>query len=166
MMETVADFGTMQHFGVQTLTTGEFSTWLGQGNVGGAAQIALLILTLIGLLFGFELVSRRGARFHGQGRSQRPITPRVLTGWRAGLAFCAAALPFAFGFVLPVAVMASLSLSSPAVWLQPGLIEAAQQEITRAGAAISGIAGTFAAADAAEGERLNTAGDAIDTSSQ
>jgi hypothetical protein len=47
-----------------------------------------------------------------------------------------------------------------------GLIEAAQQEITRAGAAISGIAGTFAAADAAEGERLNTAGDAIDTSSQ
>ena len=125
MMETVADFGTMQHFGVQTLTTGVFSTWLGQGNVGGAAQIALLILTLIGLLFGFELVSRKGARFHGQGRSQRPITPRVLTGWRAGLAFGVAALPFGFGFVLPVLVMAALSLSAPAVWLQPGLVEAA-----------------------------------------
>jgi hypothetical protein len=45
-----------------------------------------------------------------------------------------------------------------------GLIEAAQQEITRAGAAISGIAGTFAAADTAEGERLNEAGNVIDAS--
>ena len=47
-----------------------------------------------------------------------------------------------------------------------GLIEAAQQEISRAGAAISGIAGAFDAADTAEGERLNAAGDAIDTSTQ
>jgi hypothetical protein len=47
-----------------------------------------------------------------------------------------------------------------------GLIEAAQQEITRAGAAFTGIAGTFAAADAAEGANLNSAGDAIDTSTQ
>jgi hypothetical protein len=47
-----------------------------------------------------------------------------------------------------------------------GLIEAAQQEITRAGAAFTGIAGTFAAADAAEGANLNAVGDAIDTSTQ
>jgi iron(III) transport system permease protein len=59
----------------------------------------------------------------------------VLTGWRAGLAFGAAALPFAFGFVLPVAVMASLSLSSPAVWLQPGLIEAALNTVLVGGLA-------------------------------
>lgn len=47
-----------------------------------------------------------------------------------------------------------------------GLIEAAQQEIARAGVAFTGIAATFAATDAAEGERLNKAGDAIDTSTQ
>lgn len=40
MMETVADFGTVQYFGVQTLTTGIFTTWLDGGNPGGAAQIA------------------------------------------------------------------------------------------------------------------------------
>lgn len=125
MMETVADFGTMQHFGVQTLTTAVFSTWLGQGNVGGAAQIAVLILTLIALLFGFEMVSRRGARFYGQGRSARPISQRPLQGWRAALAFCVVALPFAFGFVLPVGVMAGLSLASPSVWLKAGLMQAA-----------------------------------------
>ena len=40
LMETVADFGTVAHFGVQTLTTGVFSTWLNGNNAGGAAQIA------------------------------------------------------------------------------------------------------------------------------
>ena len=39
-METVADYGTVQYFGVQTLTTGIFSTWLNGNNAGGAAQIA------------------------------------------------------------------------------------------------------------------------------
>ncbi len=143
MMETVADFGTMQHFGVQTLTTGVFSTWLGQGNVGGAAQIALIILGLIAVLFGLESASRRGARFHGQGRSHRPLTPRQLRGWRAGLALTAASLPFAFGFVLPVVVMAALSLSSPSVWVKPGLFDAALNTFF-----VAGIAATVTVAAA------------------
>ena len=50
LMETVADYGTVHHFGVQTLTTGIFSTWLDGGNAGGAAQIAGVILTLIFVL--------------------------------------------------------------------------------------------------------------------
>ena len=37
MMETVNDFGTVDFFGVQTLTTGIFSVWLEAGNAGGAA---------------------------------------------------------------------------------------------------------------------------------
>jgi iron(III) transport system permease protein len=125
MMETLADFGTVQHFGVQTLTTAIFSTWLGQGNVGGAAQIALVMLSFVALLFAFEMVSRRGARFHGQGRAAHVVTPRRLRGWRGALAFGAVALPFAFGFVLPVLVMAGLSLAAPDVWLKPGLGAAA-----------------------------------------
>ncbi|MDZ7906459.1 MAG: iron ABC transporter permease [Cypionkella sp.] len=143
MMETVADFGTMQHFGVQTLTTAVFSTWFGQGNVGGAAQIALLILTLIALLYGFETVSRKGARFYGQSRSMRPIVQRRLTGWRAGLAFAVAGMPFAIGFVLPVAVMLGLSLSAPSVWAKPGLLDAALNT-----AAVGGLAALITVAAA------------------
>ena len=122
MMETAADFGTVQHFGVQTLTTGVFSTWLGQGNAGGAAQIACVVLTLIAVLFGFETLSRRGARFHM--RSLRPITPRRLTGWRAGLALGLGIIPFLLGFALPFGVMLGLSLSSPSVWAKAGLVSA------------------------------------------
>lgn len=123
MMETVADFGTVQHFGVQTLTTGVFSTWLGQGNAGGAAQIACVILALIALLLGFEAISRRGAKFHN--RTLRPITQRHLSGWRGGIALSLGLVPFLFGFALPVGVMLGLSLSSPAVWAKVGLIQAA-----------------------------------------
>ena len=135
MMETVADYGTVQHFGVQTLTTGVFSTWLGAGNVGGAAQIALVILTLIGVLYALESLSRRGARFHGQGRSSRPITARALTGWQGALAFGVAALPFVLGFVLPVGVMAGLSLSAPSAWFDTGLMTAALNTFVVAGIA-------------------------------
>ena len=41
MMETVNDFGTVDYFAVQTLTTGIFSVWLESNNAGGAAQISL-----------------------------------------------------------------------------------------------------------------------------
>src|SRR5690606_27493834 len=58
LMETVADYGTVHHFGVQTLTTGIFTTWLDGGNAGGAAQIAGVVLMLIFLLVALERISR------------------------------------------------------------------------------------------------------------
>jgi iron(III) transport system permease protein len=71
LMETVADFGTVQHFAVQTLTTGVFSTWLNGDNAGGAAHLAGVILVLIlGLIF-VERSSRRNARFHKPSRAVR-----------------------------------------------------------------------------------------------
>ncbi len=50
MMETVNDFGTVDYFSVQTLTTGIFSVWMQSNNAGGAAQIASVVLTMIVLL--------------------------------------------------------------------------------------------------------------------
>ena len=135
MMETVADFGTVQTFGVQTLTTGVFSTWLNGGNAGGAAQIAGVILTLVLVLLGVERVSRRNARFHRQSRATRPITPIVLQGWRAAAAWGLCFVPFAAGFLLPVAVMLGHSLAKPKVWLVPGLAEAALNTVLVGGVA-------------------------------
>jgi iron(III) transport system permease protein len=124
MMETVADYGAVQHFGVQTLTTGVFSTWLNGGNAGGAAQIALVILTLILLLVGMERAGRGGARFHGLGRSARPIERQPIHGARGWLATALCLMPFAGGFLLPVAVMLARSAGAPEGWLAPGLGQA------------------------------------------
>src|SRR5918994_4182666 len=40
LLEALADFGTVQYYGVQTLTTAIYRTWYGLGNREGAAQIA------------------------------------------------------------------------------------------------------------------------------
>lgn len=125
LMETVADFGTVTHFGVQTLTTGVFSTWLSAGNAGGAAQIAGVIMALILTLVAIERVSRRNARFHRAARHARPIEPLALPGWRGAMAFGLCLFPFAMGFLLPVGVMLTHAFANPAVWLAKGLLEAA-----------------------------------------
>lgn len=121
LMETVADYGTVLYFGVQTLTTGLFSTWLNGNNAGGAAQIAGVVLLLILILVTIERVSRRNARFHRQSRGTRPVEPVRLTGLAGWAATAACLLPFGLGFVLPVSVMAGHALVNPAVWVAPGL---------------------------------------------
>jgi iron(III) transport system permease protein len=124
LMETVADYGTVHHFGVQTLTTGIFSTWLSGGNAGGAAQIAGVILVLILLLVGLERAGRGGARYHRLGRSLRPVERQTILGPRRWLATALCLVPFLGGFVLPVGVMLSHSIGAPGGWLAPGLGEA------------------------------------------
>jgi iron(III) transport system permease protein len=135
MMETVADFGTVQYFGVQTLTTGIFTTWLDGGNPGGAAQIAGVILGLILLLVAVERFSRRNARFYRPSRATRPIAAVRLTGWRAAAAAVLCAVPFVIGFVLPVGVMGLHALRRPEVWLAPGLGAAALNTVLVGGVA-------------------------------
>ena len=124
LMETIADFGTVQHFGVQTLTTGVFSTWFNGDNAGGAAQISGVILVLILALIWAERHSRGHARFHRQSRATRPVAPQDLTGAWGWAATALCLLPLALGFVLPVSVMAWHALRRPEVWLAPGLARA------------------------------------------
>jgi iron(III) transport system permease protein len=124
LMETVADYGTVLHFGVQTLTTGVFSTWLNGGNAGGAAQIAGVILFLILLLVGLERAGRGGARFHRLGRAAQALQPQPIAGRKRWYATLLCLVPFTGGFVLPVGVMLVHAAAAPEGWLAPGLFDA------------------------------------------
>ncbi|MBD3787511.1 MAG: iron ABC transporter permease [Sphingomonadales bacterium] len=124
MMETVADFGVVDYFGVQTLTTGIFTTWLEAGNAGGAAQIALVVLGVVLAMLALERRARRRSRYYQSARQPRPLMPirlRGVAGWSATLA-CAA--PVVMGFVLPVAVIGHHALANPEAWFGPGLARA------------------------------------------
>jgi iron(III) transport system permease protein len=153
LMETLADYGTIQHFGVQTLTAGIFSTWLDGGNAGGAAQIACVLLGLIVTLVALERISRRNARFHRLGRSQRPIARVVLDRRQGWTAFALCVLPFALGFVLPVGVMLYHASLAPAQWLAPGLLAALKNTLLVAG--LASLATVAAALLAVYGLRLS-----------
>lgn len=124
LMETAADYGTVAHFGVQTLTTGIFSTWLGANNAGGAAQIAGVVMALVLALVLIERLSRRNARFFRPARAVRPVLAQPLRGLRGWLATGICLVPVLVGFVLPVAVMALHAVRKPGVWTAPGLSRA------------------------------------------
>lgn len=134
MMETVNDFGTVDYFAVQTLTTGIFSVWLQGGNLGGAAQLASCVLGLIVVLVTLEKLSRRKSRFFGSARGQRPVAPKRLpTGWGWVATLCCAA-PVLVGFVLPVGVLLTHAFDA-AEWIAPGLRRAVLHTITVGGLA-------------------------------
>ncbi|MCB5198232.1 iron ABC transporter permease [Loktanella sp. TSTF-M6] len=134
MMETVNDFGTVDYFAVQTLTTGIFSVWRQGGNLGGAAQIACVILTVIVVLVTLEKKSRRRARFAAGARNVRPVEPVALHGWRAWVATVICTIPVLVGFVLPVSVIASHAMNA-AEWAAPGLAEAMTRTLIICGSA-------------------------------
>ena len=134
MMETVNDYGTVDYFAVQTLTTGIFSVWLQAGNLGGAAQLSTCVLVLIVLLVTLEKLSRRRSRFSTTARSQRPVRPEALDGAAGWLACAACSLPVLIGFVVPVAVLASHAFDS-GTWVAPGLRRALAHTLAVGGAA-------------------------------
>ena len=134
MMETVNDFGTVDYFAVQTLTTGIFSTWRQAGNLGGAAQIAVLVLGLIVVLVTLEKFSRRKSRFFTTARGQRPVEAVQITSSWKWLATLACLIPVLIGFVLPVYVLGTHAMVA-AEWVAPGLLRALAHTLIVGGSA-------------------------------
>ncbi len=135
MMETVNDFGTVDYFAVQTLTTGIFSVWLQSGNAGGAAQIACVVLVLVIVLVTLEKSSRRRMRFFNLSIRHRPVQRQRLRGTAAIAALCACALPFLAGFLLPAGVLLGHAFDNPSGWVDPVVIEAMRNTLLVGGAA-------------------------------
>ncbi|MDE0590028.1 iron ABC transporter permease [Halocynthiibacter sp. C4] len=124
MMETASDFGAVDFFAVQTLTTGIFTTWLESSNAGGAAQIAGVVLILVLLLVSFEKILRRKNRYHNAARQTRQIVPIPLRGYQGWLASFFCFVPFAVGFLLPAGVLTYHAFTTPGAWQDRGLTDA------------------------------------------
>src|SRR5690606_19376122 len=104
LMETISDFGVVDYFAVQTLTTGIFRTWFSLGDAVSAAQIAAwLFIFAIALVF-IEMAGRRGRVANPVSRDM-PSAPRPLAGLAATGAFLVCALPVLLGFVTPAVVL-------------------------------------------------------------
>ena len=80
VMETLADFGTVQFFGVQTFTTGIVRTYYGFGDPVGAAQLSALLLGCVFFLVVFEKASRSKVRYYSDRLRRLNQTSVVLTG--------------------------------------------------------------------------------------
>lgn len=104
LMETLADFGTVKYFGVNTFTTGIFRTWFGLGDVGAATQLSALLLCTVLVLILLERHFRRRMRVAGSGRVSAKALPRyALHGHRAVAAWLICMGLLSAGFLLPAA---------------------------------------------------------------
>jgi len=108
LMETLADFGVVNYFGIQTFTAGVYKAWLSMDNRIAAAQLATLLLATVALLLWLEHRAQQRMRFstlRGQRAGSAEAQPVRLAGGRAALALLVCAVPVLAGFVLPVLFM-------------------------------------------------------------
>lgn len=112
LMETIADFGTVSYFGIQTFATGIYTSWFSFGDRAGAAQLAFCLLIFALFLAILEQMQRGATRNHGAGKKETRPRQAILKGWRAIGAFMFCAVPVFFGFLLPVALLLEMSLGS------------------------------------------------------
>ncbi len=105
LMECLNDIAAVGFFGVNTLTLGIYTTWLGEGNLGGAAQLAVVLLIFVFALLWVERHARKRQSY--MPGSRHPMAPRrtLLTGWRGILAMLACFLPVFLGFILPALIL-------------------------------------------------------------
>jgi len=105
LMECLNDIGAVQYLGIETLTVSVYTTWLQRSNLGGAAQLATVMLLFVAALFAMERLARGRGRFHHTTGRYRSIPFSDVEGWRGYLAAAICALPFIFGFLVPFAVL-------------------------------------------------------------
>ena len=108
MMETLADYGTVSYFGVNTFTTGIFSAWFAQSDRVAAAKLASLLLIFVAFVLLLETKARQQARYTDLRGKTPNRTP--LTGYAAWGSNLICALPIMGGFLLPLWLLARLAL--------------------------------------------------------
>lgn len=111
LMETLADYGTVSYFGVQTFTTGIYRAWFSLGDRIAAAQLAAALLGFVVVLLLVESTSRGRARFHNTTGRNRQMAGYRLRGWPAAAATLACILPLLLGFLLPAGLLLRLALT-------------------------------------------------------
>ena len=106
LMETLADYGTVQYFSVNTFTTGILRTFYGFGDVAAASQLAGILLMFVAVLILLERYSRHRIRYHASGLKKASNRRMILNGGRGLLACIFCWLPILVGFLIPVSVLA------------------------------------------------------------
>ncbi len=112
LMETLADYGTVQYFGISTFTTGIFRTWYGLDDSVTSAQLASLLLSFVVVLIFLERQSRQKAKFHNVSNGSGGAARFKLSGWKAFWATLACSLPVIFGFIVPAGQLLFWTIST------------------------------------------------------
>ena len=112
LMETLADYGTVQYFGVSAFTTGIFRTWFGMDNSLVAAQLSAILLLFVAVFLYLERRSRKQLAFNHTSNRYSPLLKQKLKNSSAFFAFVICFAPLLFGFVLPASFLGQWAIST------------------------------------------------------
>lgn len=153
LMETLADYGTVAYFAVNTFTTGIYRAWFSLGDRVAAAQLAAMLLSFVLFLLMVERVSRGRARYNNTTGRNRPMPGARLGGAAAVLAFVACAVPLLLGFVLPASLLLKMAFSEGDAQFGERFLLLSRNSFMLAG--ITACIGVFLALLMAYGARLS-----------
>jgi iron(III) transport system permease protein len=131
-METIADFGAVSYFAVDTFTTGIYKAWLSMGDKVAAIQLALSLLMVLGCCVWLERRQRFAIQTYS--RNARKVAPVNLTGATGLLMTCFCAIPVALGFVIPIAILLNVAAKAEVIF-DPRLVSWISNGVGLAGTA-------------------------------
>ena len=113
-METLAEFGAVDFFSINTLTTGIYNSWITFDDLAFANRISFFLLLFIFSLFVLENLSRRKAKYHFNSRGGFKQKEKFkLSGNKAVLAFLGCFFVFFMSFLFPLSQMLYWTIKFP-----------------------------------------------------
>ena len=113
-METLAEFGAVDFFSVNTLTTGIYNAWITFDDLAFANRISFFLLLFIFILFLTENLSRKKAKYHLDTKSGFKQKEKIkLSGTNSFFAFLFCFLLFFLSFLFPLGQMLYWTIKFP-----------------------------------------------------
>ncbi len=129
IMETISDFGAVDHFAIQTFTTGVFRTWHGMYDLTTAMQLASMLLVFVATFVWLEKTSRKKALYTSGTSTFKPAKKIKLTKIKAVLGFSICFIPVLIGFILPVTELTIWAVSYNLAFFDEKFIKASINSI-------------------------------------
>ena len=113
-METLAEFGAVDFFSINTLTTGIYNSWIAFDDLAFANRLSFFLLLFIFTLFILENLSRNNAKYHFNTREGLKQKEKLkLFGGKSFLAFMFCFLIFFLSFLFPLSQMLYWTIKFP-----------------------------------------------------
>ena len=113
-METLAEFGAVDFFSINTLTTGIYNSWIAFDDLAFANRLSFFLLLFIFTLFILENLSRKNAKYHFNAKGGFKQKEKFkLIGRKSVIAFIFCFLIFFLSFLFPLFQMLYWTIKFP-----------------------------------------------------
>ena len=113
-METLAEFGAVDFFSVNTLTTGIYNAWITFDDLAFANRISFFLLLFIFILFLTENLSRKKAKYHLDAKGGFKQKKKIkLSGTKSFISFTLCFILFFLSFLFPLFQMLYWTIKFP-----------------------------------------------------